>query len=176
MKMATLIVLLLTAFTCRPAMCQEALVKIYTNTPSGTIQGSGFLSSDHGQVLTAYHIVEGATRIIVSNDALGPCGDIRVEYISPTRDIAILSILNSRKTPYFNLSQSSPRTSDNLEVLGFPLGSPKQIIYAHSTSSAFLKSTEMSDERGKPLFRTDIDIISHQSHHILRYEWWPHIT
>jgi hypothetical protein len=141
-----------------PAPCQEALVKIYTATPDGQRVGTGFLSSDRGQVITAYHVVEGATRIDIVTETRS-FSDIRVDRISPTRDIAVLLILNSGVTPYFKLSATQPTTTDSLQIEGFPLGSPKQSFSARATTNAFLTSTELSNQNGRRLFNNAIDII-----------------
>lgn len=70
-----------------PAVAQDAVVKIYGERPGGASQGTGFFSSKQGQVITAYHVVEGATRITVVHERLGTFADIQVEFIAPQYDL-----------------------------------------------------------------------------------------
>ncbi len=159
MKLAQLSFLLAILSIPTEAACQEAaVVKIYAITHSGSSQGTGFFSTDHGQVITAYHVIEGARKITISNEQLGTFSDILVAYISPTRDIALLSIRNSGTTPYFNRSNSPPKTTDVLEAQGFPLGAPRQLFRARTTRNTFLRSTTLSDQSGKRLFNNDLPI------------------
>jgi S1-C subfamily serine protease len=159
MKVSRSIGLVAIVSICTLAVCQEAVVTIYATTRGGTSQGTGFLTTDHGQVVTAYHVVQGATKISVSNEEIGTSADLRVDFVSPIYDIAVLQLLHSGPTPYFKLTDSTPSTAHNLEVQGYPLGDPKMSIAARATRNDFIQSNQMSDRRGKPLFGMNIDII-----------------
>lgn len=70
---------------------------VMVSTPSGL--GTGFVISDHGHVITNYHVVEGETRLTITIFVKGEQGyerreieGVRILALQPMRDIALLQI------------------------------------------------------------------------------------
>lgn len=142
-----------------PAVAQDAVVKIYGERPGGASQGTGFFSSKQGQVITAYHVVEGATRITVVHERLGTFADIQVEFIAPQYDLAVLQVLNvTGETPWLQLD-FDPDLADQLELSGYPRGGMLQRFRGHATRSDFVSSHTIRDTRGRRLFEEGIDVV-----------------
>jgi hypothetical protein len=152
MKRSTTIVVTVFLNICALAISQEAILKIYATRTDGTSVGSGFFSSDTGRIITAYHVVDGAKKIEVSNGQR-MFTDIRVQSVSSVHDIAILQAINSGATPYIKLRNSLPRTTDNLEAQGYPLGGLKQTFRdVHPTRDGFVSSLAIIDGEGQAVF------------------------
>src|SRR5262245_26037978 len=143
-----------------PAFAQDAVVKIYGDRPGqDSGQGTGFFSSNSGQIVTAYHVVEGAIEIKVVHDRLGPFTNIQVEFIAPEFDLAVLRILNDGvKTPSLQLD-NNPDLTNPLEVSGFPRGGVLQTFRGRATQTKFVDSHTIRDTRGRRLFEGQIDVI-----------------
>lgn len=144
---------------CTLAQGQEALVRIYATLSNGRSQGSGFFTSNHGQIVTAYHVIEGASAIEVRNEQLGTFTNVQVGFISPQYDIAVLQVLNSGVTPFVTLADYAPGIHDDLQVQGYPLGDPYQLIRAYATRPGFVQTKEYNDMRGERLFSLNIQVI-----------------
>ena len=136
---------------------QQATVTVVINEPAGTQAfGGGFVSSDRGEVLTCYHVIEGATRIRVFY------GDrfynAKATAISPERDIARLQMEGvPLPTKFMPLRYVLPRNILQLDlyVIGFALGLFDQHVRAAATQDHFARSQEMKGIRGETLFRTE---------------------
>jgi len=144
---------------CVPAQGQEALVRIYATLSNGRSQGSGFFTSNQGQIVTAYHVVQGASAIEVRSEQRGTFTNIQVDFISPEYDLAVLKVLNSGETPFVRLRDYAPNTQDDLQIQGYPLGDPFQVIRAYSTRAGFVQTQEYNDMRGERLFALNIQVI-----------------
>lgn len=144
-----------------PASAQDAVVKIYTVGSSGAGQGTGFFSSKDGQIVTAYHVVQNATRIEVVHDRLGSFSDIEVEFISPDHDLAVLQIVNTIvQTPFMSFRDVAPTSADELETDGYPRGGEKQQFHGRPTRSGFVSAQTIRDSKGVRLFNQDMDVVS----------------
>jgi hypothetical protein len=94
----------------------------YNDQGQKTSQGSGFISSSDGVILTNYHVVRGASRMVArSHDQ----SIHDVEYVigyDVQHDIAALKMSGSG-LPSVNLGDSTTvKTGDHVTVLGAPLG------------------------------------------------------
>lgn len=143
---------------CAHAVSQEAVVLIYAYRSDGTSQGTGFLTSDHGRIVTAYHVVQGARKIEVSNESIGSLSNIRVDFISPDYDVAVLQALGSGITPFYKVGDVLPSVADDLEAQGYPLGSPKQVFHVHATRNGALQASQMSGPHGRRIFNQDLKV------------------
>src|SRR5215472_12350431 len=159
MKLMRLFCVVLTIIICPFAQAQEALVRIYTTLSNGRSQGSGFFTSNDGQIVTAYHVVQGASAIEVRSEKLGTFTNIRVDSISPDYDLAVLQVLNSGATPFVNLEDHAPSNQDDLQVLGYPVGAPYQLIRTSATQPGFVQTGEYNNIRGEKLFAWNIQVI-----------------
>jgi len=159
MKLMRLFCVVLTIIICPFAQAQEALVRIYTTLSNGRSQGSGFFTSNDGKIITAYHVIQGANAIEVRSEKLGTFTNIRVDSISPDYDLAVLQVLNSGATPFVNLEDHAPSNQDDLQVLGYPVGAPYQLIRTSATQPGFVQTGEYNNIRGEKLFAWNIQVI-----------------
>ena len=157
--MRLLCIVLIIIIICPCAQGQEAVVRIYATLNNGRSQGSGFFTSNDGQIVTAYHVVQGASAIEVRSEKLGTFTNIRVDSISPDYDLAVLKVLNSGVTPFVNLSDYAPSIQDDLQVEGYPVGAPYQLIRTSATRPGFVQTSEYNAIRGEKLFAWNIQVI-----------------
>jgi len=92
-------------------------------TPSQA-QGSGFVISSDGYVVTNNHVIDGATKIQITFD--NPAGDEKFEAklvgTDQRTDIALLKIQSDKTFPAVKLSEKAPRVGDWALAVGNPFG------------------------------------------------------
>lgn len=141
---------------------EDAVVGIYvTRTPGYSDLGTGFFTSGKGQIVTVYHLVRGATSINVVDAQRNAYTKVYVSYIAPAYDLAILQIMDKDvSTPYLPFACRAPLLSEELTVIGYPRGLPKQTFYTRSTVAGFNPSLAYRTASGARLFKSEIDVIS----------------
>jgi hypothetical protein len=159
MKLMRLFCVVLTIIICPFAQAQEALVRIYVTLSNGRSQGSGFFTSNDGKIITAYHVIQGANTIEVRSEKLGTFTNIRVDSISPDYDLAVLQVLNSGVTPFVNLEDYAPSNQDDLQVQGYPVGAPYQLIRTSATQPGFVQTSDYNNIRRERLFAWNVQVI-----------------
>jgi hypothetical protein len=159
MKLMRLFCVVLTIIICPFAQPQEALVRIYVTLSNGRSQGSGFFTSNDGKIITAYHVIQCANAIEVRSEKLGTFTNIRVESMSPDYDLAVLQVLNSGVTPFVNLEDYAPSNQDDLQVQGYPVGAPYQLIRTSATQPGFVQTSDYNNIRGERLFAWNVQVI-----------------
>ncbi|HEY2839942.1 MAG TPA: trypsin-like peptidase domain-containing protein [Pirellulales bacterium] len=110
--------------------CGDAVVLV--KTAGG--QGSGFIISDKGHLITNYHVVEGETKISVTYFRLTPQGyekhelkKVKIVALQPMRDIALLKLDPNEVTgempkPIVIDDRDDLRVGDAVFAIGSPLG------------------------------------------------------
>lgn len=104
------------------AEASDAVVRIDVRTPNGSRQGSGFIVSEDGRVLTNYHVVRDARSIEVKLASGDVYERTAVLATDERRDIAVL------KVPGFSLptlplgNSDSVRVGTDVVAIGSPLG------------------------------------------------------
>jgi len=96
------------------------VVWILAETPKGTSAGSGAIISPDGYILTAAHVIEGASRIkvVVEESREFWASVVNADYKA---DVAILKIPTSGLT-WFALGDSDKvAIEEQIRVLGYPL-------------------------------------------------------
>ena len=162
-------VLLLLCSLSALADTQDAVVLILSegsSTHDGL--GSGFFFTSDGRILTCYHVIEGAKRLIIL-DGRGWYGsdDITVVSIAPEYDLAVLQVRNAvQPVPVIPISTASPAefAHATLQAYGHPvvLGeTPKSSrIETQAITDSFRPSSAIrSPDTHIALFRSNIDII-----------------
>lgn len=82
--------------------------------------GTGFFVGPAGTVLTAYHVVEGASEIAIRT-AAGQSLTARVERVSPANDLAVLRV-DTRPGSFLGFAPAgAARTGDRVFTLGYPV-------------------------------------------------------
>jgi serine protease Do len=92
------------------------------NQPS-LAQGSGFVISEDGYVVTNNHVIENASKIQLSFDDQSAKVDAELVGTDQRTDIALLKIkAPSRKFPFVKLAPKDPRVGDWVVAVGNPFG------------------------------------------------------
>lgn len=94
---------------------------IYIEADKGNIigTGSGFLVSSNGNILTNYHVIQGARRIRISSYG-GNMTEARVKDFNADKDIALLKADVSGA--YLTLSSSLPKQGERVIAISNPRG------------------------------------------------------
>lgn len=135
----------------------SAIVPIATELGTGT----GFAVNNPNTVLTAYHVVEGATEIIADYSA----GSVEMEVLdtAPQYDLALLKI-HKPTSSFFSLSDSYA-TADEVYAYGYPGNSltagPPSLstgIISRVIDLASLRMTSQDAADGLEIIQTDAAI------------------
>ena len=89
------------------------------NTDKAT--GSGFFASDRGDVLTNYHVIEGAKDIVVVPYKGEPFYALLKDF-DADNDMALIVMNDNGKTPFLKISNTLPRQGENVIAIGNPKG------------------------------------------------------
>ncbi len=84
-------------------------------------QGSGFIVSSDGYVVTNNHVIDGATKIQVSFDDLEKV-DAELVGTDPRTDLALLKMKTTKTFPSVKFAKSKPRVGDWALAIGNPFG------------------------------------------------------
>jgi serine protease Do len=84
-------------------------------------QGSGFVISSDGYVVTNNHVIDNASRIQVSFDKDNKY-EAELVGTDPRTDIALLKIKKSQTFPFVKFSDKTPRVGDWVIAVGNPFG------------------------------------------------------
>lgn len=144
-----------TIFLAQFVEANDAVVTIVITTPDRGLQafGTGFISSAMGEVITCYHVVEGATaiRVIYKNSSY----DAEVTEIAPDRDMVRLQMRNAPlPTEYLVSRYELPPNivGQRLVVEGFSGGLFDQNIEAHATQNSFALTNDISGPSNERIF------------------------
>ncbi|HVZ05153.1 Do family serine endopeptidase [Hyphomicrobium sp.] len=85
-------------------------------------QGSGFVISPDGYVVTNNHVIDGATKIQVTFDNDETKYDAKLVGTDPRTDVALLKIESNKTFPAVKLSTKTPRVGDWALAVGNPFG------------------------------------------------------
>ncbi len=89
-------------------------------------EGSGFFIDNHGDIATAYHVINQDSQIFVSTQG-GQTYPASIKTIDHQNDLAIIHI-NVNSNPSLKFASNPIRSNDNLYSLGFPLDSYSLIL------------------------------------------------
>ncbi|MBQ7262212.1 MAG: trypsin-like peptidase domain-containing protein, partial [Synergistaceae bacterium] len=114
------------AVAAKPAMDAEALsaralpsiVRIETDADR---MGSGFFVSNRGDILTNYHVIEGAREIRVIPHGRRAYSAL-VKGLDQERDMALLVLREPVETPFLKISETMPKQGEAIIALGNPRG------------------------------------------------------
>jgi serine protease Do len=85
-------------------------------------QGSGFVISSDGYVVTNNHVIDGATKIQVAFDNDETKYDAKLIGTDPRTDVALLKIESTKTFPAVKLATKEPRVGDWALAVGNPFG------------------------------------------------------
>lgn len=163
------IVLSVVAFCIAPvdatARDEHSIVGIYSTLGDArSRQGTGSIISESGTVLTAYHVIVGATAIRVFTYDRQRVDDVIVDTVYPDEDLALLKVPELAGRSYLRLS--SARVSSNLEddqrgvkVVGHPYGIPFQQYHGRLSGPRVYQDSRSFWRRGRQIFERNLSII-----------------
>ncbi len=85
-------------------------------------RGSGFFLDPNGLIMTAYHLIDGATRIRVTMPDSAIYEVTHVVAFDKSRDLAVIRIGTSRETPYLTLEAEGVTPGETIYTFGSVLG------------------------------------------------------
>ncbi|MEI9974286.1 MAG: trypsin-like peptidase domain-containing protein [Ignavibacteriota bacterium] len=144
------------------------ILENYNGDGERTSQGSGFIVSPEGKVLTNYHVIRGALRMVARTRDQK---QLEVEYISGydgQHDVAALKIAGDG-WPCVHLGNSTDaKTGDHITALGAPMGLENTLsdgiisaVRERGTFRIFQVSAPISHgSSGGPLFNDYGDVIA----------------
>ena len=111
--------------------------------------GSGFIVNNGKNIVTNHHVIEGAQRIYVRN-GIGELREAKVEFISNTDDLALLSLDKDYDSQYaleipFN---DNLRVGMDSVIMGYPLSSVLGDTSPSLTEGIVSKSSGLNDNPG----------------------------
>jgi serine protease Do len=130
---------------------QSGVVRVEASSCGRVLSGTGFLVDDH-HVATAEHVLAGAGRIVLRQGrrvvAIGTLAGA-----DSAHDVALIRSDRRIRGHVFSLSSRSPRVSEGVAALGFPLGRPLTVARgsAHGTARMVAAGGRAGDE----LIQTD---------------------
>ena len=124
---------------------QPSLVLVETQGPEGTSLGSGVIITRQGQIMTADHVVEGATEIEVTF-ADGSTSPATVASSEPDRDTAILEPAQPPSVVVPAVVGGGVQVGDDTYSVGNPLGLVDSMT--SGVVSALNRSIEREDGDG----------------------------
>ena len=130
-------------------------ITVYDSSGTETAQGSGFIISSDGEVVTNYHVIQGAYSAKVTlSDATTTYDVAGVLGYTSNGDMAILKLDNASNLPTVTLGDSSTvAIGDEVTAIGSPEG------YQNTLSSGLISGIRTSDTRsGYTDIQTDTPI------------------
>lgn len=111
-------------FATTYAVVESGVGFIEVATCDASYTGSGFLVADQ-TLLTAAHVIEGATDIEVEfDDETVPA---TVTGVDPAIDLAVLRLDRPVDHHQFEVARADPKPGTQVAVIGFPFGEPKSL-------------------------------------------------
>jgi S1-C subfamily serine protease len=148
------------------------LVDINTSINYDRLQGAatGMVLTPTGEILTNNHVVEGATKISVTDVGNGKTYDARVVGYDRSQDIAVLQLVDASGLQTVSLGDSSKvSVGENVVAIGNANGAGGTPSYAGGSVTAINQSITASDEivgtseQLSGLIQTDANIVSGDS-------------
>lgn len=129
---------------------EKCVVRIDTVTGAGHGTGSGVIVDDRGGVLTNFHVIEGATEVVVtlrSGAILKSDGYLAID---PTHDLALIKTAATQGATAIKLADALPKVGARVAAFGNPKG------FSFTTSegivSSIRKGTEVIETIGRDAY------------------------
>jgi S1-C subfamily serine protease len=152
-RIAAIVAVILAPLTKSASANDAGVTILITESTGAQAFGSGFISSDNGEVITCFHVVEGAARIRVLYKKNAYDADVIA--IAPARDVAKLRMVGvPLPTPFMRARYDLPPnlTNKTLTVEAFVLGLSGQQTRASATQDQFATTDQLSGTNLERLF------------------------
>jgi hypothetical protein len=137
---------------------RKSVVQIYAKKGGFEALGTGFWVSGDGEIVTAYHVVHEARQIEVFDSNNKRYESVLIEHIDQLKDLALLKIVDVDTPSFLKVKSSPPATSQELTVIGFPLGNREQTVTARVSSRGIFESTSLTSDDGKKIFEKKFNV------------------
>lgn len=129
----------------------DAVVMIAAASPDGDRLGSGFFISRNGKIVTNYHLIQRAHKIVIKLKSGLAFVPRRVVNLDPEKDIAVIQI-EADSPVYFKMGNSNAViTGQRVLTIGSPQG-------LESTISDGLISSIRANEFGMKMFQVSVPL------------------
>ena len=142
----------------------ESIIMLLCSTQEGTSQGSGIIIDSNGEILTNYHVIEGATDVAVYfNDGSSYNEEVYVQDYDKDLDLAILKI-NKKSLNAIKIGDSdSLELGESIIAIGSPLGYfntvTEGIVSAIRTDSIQISAAISHGSSGGGLFNINGELV-----------------
>jgi putative serine protease PepD len=145
-----------TTATAVASKCLSSVVSITVETSDGEALGSGVIYDTDGDIITNYHVIDGATSITVSID--GTTYDASVVGSDSSSDIAVIKAdLNGASVTPIEVGDSDDLVvGDWVMTIGSPFGLDQSV--STGIVSALYRSTVLSSSSGNTVYSNLIQI------------------
>jgi hypothetical protein len=147
------------------AQTTPGILGIYSTGAAGKVQGgTAFLVSASGDIVTAYHVVQGATSISLQEPSRGAIetAGILVRAVDAQRDLAVLTVPALANRKGMALKARYPSPTEALKVIGYPRGMPNDAQISARTLKDQPVTAALSpfkDTQGRPLLNGNVEVI-----------------
>lgn len=149
---------------------EEGLVYLTSTVSGGTSAGTGMVLTDDGEIVTNYHVIEGASSITAEVVSTGQKYKATVVGYDSTNDVAVLELSDANGlTTVATDASGDVQVGDAVVGVGNANGDGGAASAAAGTVSALNQSISVSSESGQAteqlsdLIQVDADIISGDS-------------
>jgi S1-C subfamily serine protease len=135
----------------------DAIVLIAVESKDGDKQGSGFFINREGRVVTNYHLISGARKVVIKTKSGSVHVPQRIVNLDPDRDIAILQIAVDQRVNFLRMGDSNGVVvGQRVLTIGNPMG------LESSVADGLISSVRVSG-LGLKLFQISVPLSSGSS-------------
>ncbi len=130
----------------------DAIVLIAVESKDGDKLGSGFFISREGRIVTNYHLIAGARKVVVKAKSGAVYLPQRIINLDPDKDIAVIQIAADRRVTYLRMGDSNGVVvGQRVLTIGNPMG------LESSVADGLISSVRVSG-RGLKLFQISVPL------------------
>ena len=111
-------------------------------------RGSGFFMDSQGLIMTAYHVIDGATSIKVTMPDSAVYEVTGVVAFDKARDLAVIRINTSRETPYLSFETEGVMPGETVYTFG-SIGGDSDGAFSSGVVASSLLETPLDGQSGK---------------------------
>lgn len=140
------------------------LIQTFDSNGNGLSQGSGFVISKEGDVVTCYHVMRGYSTAIVTTSDENKFQVWNVTALNKSDDLARISLSAANQSfAYLSLNTTTPEVGQNVIAIGGPLGLEKTvsqgIVSAIRSNTIQITAPISPGSSGGPVFNMNGEVI-----------------
>ncbi len=131
----------------------DAIVLVAVESKEGDKLGSGFFISRDGRLVTNYHLISGASKVVVKLKNGSVYLPQRIVNLDPDKDIAVLHVALDRRVNYLRMGDSNGVVvGQRVLTIGNPMG------LESSVADGLISSVRVSGREGLKLFQISVPL------------------